>query len=97
MATTLEQVDPNRAKARAALKEEDMDVESLDGEWTGYKQPLPTPSTSYADTPVLTLRELMPGSTGDDAEDKDLDQSLSNRRTEDGPLSPSPHDGRRPP
>ena len=42
VADTLERVDPNRAKARAALQDQDMEVEALDGEWNGYKEPLPT-------------------------------------------------------
>ena len=76
VASTFEKVDPNRAKARAALKDEDMEVEELSGEWDGYKEPLPSTSQAYADAPLLTLRELMPGATGGDDEDRELDQSF---------------------
>ena len=76
VASTLEKVDPNRAKARSALKDIDMDVEALAGEWDGYKDPMPSTSQSYEEAPVLTLRELMPGSTGGDVEDRDLDLSF---------------------
>ena len=77
VATTLEKVDPNRAKARAVLKDEEtMEVESLDGEWDGHKEPLPSDTRAYMDTPLLTLRQLMPGSSGGDEEDQDLDQSF---------------------
>ena len=72
----MEKVDPNRAKARAVLKEETMEVESLDGEWDGYKKPLPSDTQAYLDTPLLTLRQLMPGSSGGDGDDQDLDQSF---------------------
>ena len=77
VATTLEKVDPNRAKARAILKDEEtMEVESLDGEWDGYKETLPSDAKAYIDTPLLTLRQLMPGSSGGDEDDQDLDQSF---------------------
>ena len=77
VATTLEKVDPNRAKARAILKdEEEMEHESLDGEWDGYKEALPNDTQPYLETPLLTLRQLMPGSSGGDEEDQDLDQSF---------------------
>ena len=82
VASTLEKVDPNRAKAKEALKDEDFEVEALAGEWDGYKEPLPTEQTSYEDAPVLTLRELMPGATGGDEEEKDLDQSFRSNRIE---------------
>ena len=76
VATTLEKVDPNRAKARAALQDVEYDVEALEGEWTGYKEPLPTASQGNEEAPLLTLRELMPGATGGDEEDRDLDLSF---------------------
>ena len=64
VASTLEKVDPNRAKARSILKDEEpMEHESLDGEWDGYKDALPNDTQPYLDTPLLTLRELMPGSS----------------------------------
>ena len=72
----MEKVDPNWAKARSVLKEEDMEVEALDGEWDGYKEPLPQETPSYMDAPLLTIRQLMPGSTGEDEDDRELDQSF---------------------
>ena len=53
-----------------------MQVEHIDGEWNGYKEPLPPVAQSYEDTPLLTLRELMPGATGGDDDDRELDQSF---------------------
>ena len=76
VATTLEKVDPNRAKARTALQDIEYDVEALEGEWTGYKEPLPTATQSTEEAPILTLRELMPGATGGDDEDRELDISF---------------------
>ena len=52
-----------------------MEVEVLAGEWDAFTEPLPQESTSYMDVPLMTLRELMPGLTGDD-DDRDLDQSF---------------------
>ena len=53
VATTLEKVDPNRAKARAVLKEDELVVEDMDGEWGGYKEPLRQEKRSYLETPSL--------------------------------------------
>ena len=82
VASTLEKVDPNRAKARGILKEEDLDVEALEGEWDGYKEPLPQEPQGYESAPTLTLRELMPGATGGDDEDRELDLSFRADRIE---------------
>ena len=83
VASTLEKVDPNRAKAKAALSKDDhIETEAVDGEWDGYKEPLPTTSQDYTETPLLTLRELMPGATGGDDEDHQLDQSFRADRIE---------------
>ena len=94
VASTMERVDPNRAKARLVLKEEDMEFEALDGEWDGYKEPLPQESTSYMDAPLLTIRQLMPGSTSDDEEDRELDQSFRADKIESVSYThlPSPRD-----
>ena len=73
VATTLERVDPNRAKAKEMLKEDKMETEAMAGEWEGYSEPLPEPQETYMDAPLLTLRQLMPGATGGDEEDPDLD------------------------
>ena len=83
VASTLEKVDPNRAKAKAALGQDDhIEVESMEGEWGGYKDPLPSTSQEYSETPLLTLRELMPGATGGDDKDPQLDQSFRADRIE---------------
>ena len=82
VATTLEKVDPNRAKAKAMLKEDEMDTEDLDGEYDSFKEPLPEAKVAYNEAPLMTLRELMPGSTGDDKEDRDLDQTFRADRVE---------------
>ena len=47
VASTLEKVDPNRAKAKAILKEDDMEVEELDGEFDSYKEPIPEVKVTY--------------------------------------------------
>ena len=83
VAETTEKVDPNRAKANAALKDADnLEIEPLSGQLGAYKDPLPEENTSYLDSPLLTLWELMPGSTGSLKEDTDLDQSFRADRIE---------------
>ena len=82
VASTLEKVDPNRAKARSMLKEDTMVTESLDGEWEGYADPLPEVKDDYNDAPLLTLRELMPGATGGDDEDYELDLTFRANKVE---------------
>ena len=80
VASTLEKVDPNRAKAKEILQEEDMDTEALTGEFEAFKEPLPEVKQTYMEAPLLTLRELMPGATGDDDDSPDLDQSSERTR-----------------
>ena len=76
VASTLEKVDPNQAKARAMLAEDDhIEAEDLTCEWDGYKEPLPQGPQSYLEAPLLTLRDLMPGTTAED-DDPDLDLSF---------------------
>ena len=82
VAATTEKLDPNRAKANEALKEDNLEVEALTGTLEGYKEALPKESDNYLDAPLLTLRELMPGATGGDAEDRDLDQSFRSNKIE---------------
>ena len=74
---TTERRDPHRAKARELLGDVDgFALESFDDEFHAPKPaPAPTP-TSYLDAPLLTLRELMPGSTGQGDEDGELDLSF---------------------
>ena len=74
VAETTERVDPNRSKANAALKDEDnMEIEELSGAFNGFKEPMPVETDNYMDAPLLTIRELMPGATGGDDEDNELD------------------------
>ena len=76
VAETTERVDPNRANARSILKDvTDGEVTPFEGAFTAPKDaPKPTPHT-YLDAPLLTLRQLIPGSTAED-DDKELDQSF---------------------
>ena len=82
VASTLEKVDPNRAKPKAILKENDMEIEDLDGEFDSYKEPLPEVKQTYMEAALLSLRELMPGTTGNDDDDRDLEQSFRADRLE---------------
>ena len=59
-------MDPHRAAAREALG----DVDNLE------KEAKPQQPTNFLDAPMLTLRELMPGGTGDQDPDGDLDQAF---------------------
>ena len=85
-------MDPNRAKAREMLQDENMETEALTGEFEAFKEPLPEVKQTYMEAPLLTLREFMPGSTGDDDDDHDLDQSFRADKVEfmvvHRPLSP---------
>ena len=47
-----------------------------------YKEALPKESDNYMDSPLLMLRELMPGSTGGDDDDQELDQSFRSNKIE---------------
>ena len=79
VASTLEKVDPNQAKARAVLQDESMEIEALEGEWDGYKDhPLPQEPQGYEGAPTLTL----PGTTGGDDDDRELDLSFRADRIE---------------
>ena len=73
VAATTEKLDPLRAKAKAALKDVDnFEVEKLDGQW-GCDTVPGIPEANKEEVPLLTLRQLMPGSTGDQDEDRELD------------------------
>ena len=72
---TMAKLDPNRAKARDALQDEDVILEPLDGDITA-KERAPDPEVPYLEAPLMTLRELMPGGTGEDDEDGELDQQF---------------------
>ena len=78
VAETIKKVDPHRATARETLKDVDnLEKESLSGSVSADKVKLapPTPTT-FLEAPLLTLRELMPGGTGDQDPDDDLDQAF---------------------
>ena len=73
VAATTEKIDPLRAKANAALKDVDnFEVEKLDGQWGADTVPHAT-AANPEEVPLMTLRQLMPGSTGDEDEDRELD------------------------
>ena len=78
VAETIKKVDPHRATARETLRDVDnLEKEALSGSWKAEKvQPAPQPPTQFLDAPLLTLRELMPGGTGDQDPDDELDQSF---------------------
>ena len=78
VAETIKRVDPHRATACETLKDVDnLEKEALTGSWSADKVKTATPTqTTFLDAPLLTLRELMPGGTGDQDPDDDLDQSF---------------------
>ena len=82
VAETTKKVDPHRAAANAILKDEKVEIEPLSGTFGGLKEPLPVEEENYESAPLLTLRELMPGATSGDDENKELDQSFRANRIE---------------
>ena len=73
---TLERVDPHQAKAREVLGDVDgFELEEFRSSFTAPTHAKPA-STSYLDAPLLTLRQLMPGSTGEGDDDGELDQAF---------------------
>ena len=76
VAATTEKVDPFRAKANAALKNVDYEVEPLSGQWGADTVPQAPAAMNPEDAPLLTLRQLMPGSTGSQEEDRELDNAF---------------------
>ena len=78
VAATTEKLDPHRARAQRLLKDvEDGETTSFEGTFQASKEaPKYAAPIAYKDAPLLTLRDLMPGSTGADEEDGDLDQSF---------------------
>ena len=82
VADTTARIDPMRARANAALKDVDkFEVEKLDGQWGADSIPK-APEVNSDEMPMLTLRQLMPGSTGDEDEDRELDLSFRADRIE---------------
>ena len=58
------------------LKDGKVEIEPLTGTFDGFKEPLPVEEDKYESAPLMTLRELMPGATGGNDEDKELNQSF---------------------
>ena len=82
VAATIEKIDPLCAKANAALKDVDnFEVEKLDGQWGADTVPHAAVA-NQEEVPLLTLRQLMPGSTGDEDEDRDLDNAFKANKIE---------------
>ena len=84
VAATTAIVDPNRAKARDILRDvNDGEVTDFEGTFIAPKEPPKVQGPkSYLDAPLLTLRELMPGSTGEGDETGELDQAFRADRIE---------------
>ena len=84
VAETTKKVDPHRATAREKLGDTDnFEKEPLVGSYVAATvQPKPQPPQSFLEAPLLTLRELMPGNTGDEDPEGDLDQSFRADRIE---------------
>ena len=83
VAATTEKVDPNRAKARNLLRDvEDGEVSAFEGAFTAPKDAPKEAPPSYLDAPLLTLRQLMPGSAAQDDDDDDLDLSFRANKVE---------------
>ena len=77
VAATMEKIDPHRAKAHELLRDIDnFELEEVDGTFTAPDHHANEVKVAYMDAPLLTLRELMPGSTGEGDEDGKLDQSF---------------------
>ena len=77
VAATLQKVDPQCTKACELLGDIDrFEIESFDLEVSASAPAPQAHKTSYLDAPLLTLRELMPGSTGHGDDDGDLDQAF---------------------
>ena len=75
VAATTEKIDPMRAKANAALKDVDkFEVEKLSGQWGS--DTIPKAPEDNQEIPLLTLRQLMPGATGDQDDSRELDLSF---------------------
>ena len=65
------------------MKETDnMVVEPLTGNVEAFKEPLPVVTDNYEVAPLLTLRELMPGSAAGDDDDPELDQTFRANKVE---------------
>lgn len=76
MADTTKKTDPHRAKARELLGVIDgFEIKNFNLAVTAPKPVPKAQPTAYLDAPLLTLRELMPGSTGE-GDDDELDQSF---------------------
>ena len=77
VAATTAKTDPHRAKAREQLGDIDgFELENFNSSITAPKSAPPQPTTSYLNAPLLTLPQLMPGSTGKVDDNDELDQSF---------------------
>ena len=80
---TTERIDPLRAKANKVLKDADeFEIELLSGQWGSDTVPQAPEPTKPEDAPLLTLRQLMPGSTGSLDDGWELDQVFRADRIE---------------
>ena len=59
-----------------------MEVEAINGEWDGYSEPLPQAQETYMEAPLLTLWQLMPGATGGNDDETDLDLTFRANKVE---------------
>ena len=83
VAETTKRVDPLRAKANAELKDADeFEVEKLEGQWGSDTVPQAPAAANPDDAPLVTLRQLMPGSTGSQDDDRELDQAFKANKIE---------------
>ena len=77
VATITKKVDPNCAKARVFLSDIDnLELEEVEGTVSAPTQNTNEAKVAYMEALFLTLRDLMPGSTGVGNEDRELDQSF---------------------
>ena len=78
VAATTALIDPHRAKARDLLRDvQDGVVTDFEGTFKASKDPPKYEAPkSYLEAPLLTLRELMPGSMADGDDEGELDQAF---------------------
>ena len=59
-----------------------MEIKPLSRAIDTFKEPLPVVTDNYNEAPLLTHRELMPGATGGDDDDPDLDLTFHANKVE---------------
>lgn len=83
VAQTTEKLDLNRAKAQELLGDvNNFELEAIDGTFTAPTQRASTTQVDYLDAPLIMLRELMPGNTGNGDDDSKLDQAFRANKIE---------------